>query len=129
MPESTASCTTYWIDGISMMGKSSFGTALVAGRKRVPKPATGMTAFLSFMQKLRSLLDESPRFFFLNLLVRLAVDAERRHGTRFETFDADIVSTFLANPVLALVKASQRLLNLEDEFTFTIANTQHGIPV
>lgn len=31
--------------GLSMIGNSSFGIALVAGRKRVPKPATGNTAF------------------------------------------------------------------------------------
>src|SRR6266480_7665054 len=37
------------MEGISMIGKNSLGTALVAGRKRVPKPATGMTAFLSFI--------------------------------------------------------------------------------
>ena len=30
--------------GVSMIGSSSFGTALVAGRKRVPIPAAGMTA-------------------------------------------------------------------------------------
>jgi hypothetical protein len=30
--------------GVSMIGNSSFGTALVAGRNLVPNPAAGMTA-------------------------------------------------------------------------------------
>ena len=33
------------IPGVPTTGKSSFGTALVAGRKRVPQPAAGKTAF------------------------------------------------------------------------------------
>ncbi|KLS42082.1 hypothetical protein M689_06640 [Neisseria gonorrhoeae SK23020] len=44
-PASTASSTAYWISGLSTMGSISFGLALVAGRKRVPIPATGKTAF------------------------------------------------------------------------------------
>ncbi len=43
-PAATASATMYWMVGMSTMGRSSFGTALVAGRKRVPSPAAGMTA-------------------------------------------------------------------------------------
>jgi hypothetical protein len=31
--------------GLSTTGTSSFGTALVNGRNRVPKPAAGITAF------------------------------------------------------------------------------------
>jgi len=46
MPEATASSTTYWITGLSMMGSISLGMALVAGKKRVPKPATGKTALV-----------------------------------------------------------------------------------
>ena len=48
IPESMASCTMYCIVGVSTMGNISFGCALVAGKKRVPKPAAGMTAFLTF---------------------------------------------------------------------------------
>src|SRR5215472_1043407 len=33
------------MSGLSTMGSISFGIALVAGRKRVPNPATGKTAF------------------------------------------------------------------------------------
>src|SRR5450432_2284792 len=44
MPEATASSTTYWISGLSTSGSISFGDALVAGRKRVPRPAAGKTA-------------------------------------------------------------------------------------
>src|SRR5690348_2331907 len=35
--------------GRSRIGSSSFGTALAAGSMRVPKPATGMTAFFTLM--------------------------------------------------------------------------------
>ncbi|TWH71510.1 hypothetical protein JD78_00005 [Modestobacter roseus] len=36
----------YWTAGRSTTGSSSLGTDLVAGRNRVPIPATGMTAFV-----------------------------------------------------------------------------------
>src|SRR3954462_14939999 len=45
IPAATASSTAYWITGLSTSGSSSFGCALVAGRKRVPQPAAGKTAF------------------------------------------------------------------------------------
>src|SRR5271163_5325080 len=44
MPEATHSSTTYWIRGLSTSGSISLGMALVAGRKRVPRPAAGNTA-------------------------------------------------------------------------------------
>src|SRR5258708_28334134 len=44
MPALTASSTTYWIAGLSTRGSISLGWAFVAGRKRVPKPAAGITA-------------------------------------------------------------------------------------
>ena len=47
-PEATASSTRYCTTGLSTMGISSLGSTLVAGRKRVPKPATAITAFLIF---------------------------------------------------------------------------------
>src|ERR1700722_18523662 len=43
-PAARASSTAYWISGLSTTGNISFGLALVAGRKRVPRPATGNTA-------------------------------------------------------------------------------------
>ena len=43
-PEATASSTPYWMVGLSTRGSISFGCALVAGRKRVPRPAAGKTA-------------------------------------------------------------------------------------
>src|SRR2546425_10571996 len=43
-PALMASCTAYWMSGLSTTGNISFGLALVAGRKRVPRPATGNTA-------------------------------------------------------------------------------------
>ena len=48
MPAATASSTAYWMSGLSTIGSISFGEALVAGRKRVPRPATGNTAFVTF---------------------------------------------------------------------------------
>src|SRR5262245_38795028 len=45
-PAATASSTAYWISGLSTTGIISLGLALVAGRKRLPKPATGNTAFV-----------------------------------------------------------------------------------
>src|SRR3954463_4559610 len=44
-PALTASSTISWMVGMSTMGSISLGTALVAGRKRVPRPAAGMTTF------------------------------------------------------------------------------------
>src|SRR5512141_1813690 len=46
IPAAAASSTAYWISGLSTMGSISFGLALVAGRNRVPSPATGNTAFV-----------------------------------------------------------------------------------
>ena len=40
--------TTCSIMGRSYTGNNSFGIALVAGSMRVPRPATGITAFLMF---------------------------------------------------------------------------------
>src|SRR5262245_35787604 len=51
-PEATASSTTYWIIGLSTSGSISLGCALVAGRKRVPRPAAGKTALRTFMTSL-----------------------------------------------------------------------------
>src|SRR5919204_2268110 len=47
MPAAAASSNAYWMSGLSTTGIISFGLALVTGRKRLPKPATGNTAFLS----------------------------------------------------------------------------------
>src|ERR1700687_516522 len=44
MPEDTAPSMMYWITGLSTMGSISLGTAFDAGRKRVPRPAAGITA-------------------------------------------------------------------------------------
>src|SRR3990167_1929886 len=48
-PDATASSTTYWIIGLSTSGSISLGWALVAGRKRVPRPAAGNTALRTIM--------------------------------------------------------------------------------
>src|SRR4029079_14323698 len=46
-PAPNASSMISWIAGVSPIGISSLGTALVAGRNRVPAPAAGMTALLT----------------------------------------------------------------------------------
>src|SRR5882724_1402098 len=129
IPASTASCTTYWMDGISTIGKSSFGTVLVAGRKRVPKPATGITAFRSFIEKSRTWLDDPSGFSLFDLLAGLASNAERGYWTCLEALDSDVFSTFFADTVVTVVEPPQRFLNLEDQFTFTVANAQHRVSV
>src|SRR5438105_12086245 len=43
-PACTASSTTYWIAGRSTTGSISLGELFVAGKKRVPRPAAGVTA-------------------------------------------------------------------------------------
>src|SRR6266540_5011316 len=48
----TASSTTYWMAGLSTTGSISFGCDFVAGRNLVPRPAAGITAFLTFIAPL-----------------------------------------------------------------------------
>src|SRR3954469_12645438 len=52
IPACTASSTTYWMAGLSTTGSISLGEAFVAGRNRVPNPAAGTTAFLTFATRL-----------------------------------------------------------------------------
>src|SRR4051794_35562802 len=49
MPAAAASSNAYWMSGLSTTGIISFALALVTGRKPLPKPATGNTAFLSLV--------------------------------------------------------------------------------
>jgi hypothetical protein len=46
MPAAIASSAAYWISGLSTIGAFP-GLAFVAGRKRVPRPATGNTALVT----------------------------------------------------------------------------------
>src|SRR5438132_13982645 len=55
MPELSASSTPYWISGLSTSGSISFGCALVAGKKRVPRPAAGKAALRTFIVLRRQL--------------------------------------------------------------------------
>ena len=48
IPAATHSSTMIWMLGTSTSGNISFGIALVAGRNRVPRPATGNTALRTF---------------------------------------------------------------------------------
>jgi len=49
IPAARASSMAYWISGRSTRVMISFGIDLVAGRKRVPSPATGNTALVIFL--------------------------------------------------------------------------------
>ena len=44
IPALTASSTAYWTNGVDSTGSNALGTRLVTGKKRVPRPATGITA-------------------------------------------------------------------------------------
>ena len=48
IPDLRASSTINWMVGLSTIGNISLAKALVAGKKRVPSPAAGMIAFLTF---------------------------------------------------------------------------------
>src|SRR3989440_1190329 len=48
-PAATASSTIYCNAGLSTIGSISFGMTLLAGKTRVPSPATGNTALRIFM--------------------------------------------------------------------------------
>src|SRR5687767_4122158 len=65
MPAAAASSTAYWIRGLSTIGSISLGLALVTGRKRLPRPATGKTAFLSLAGIELQILQHFREFFFL----------------------------------------------------------------
>src|SRR5882762_9504610 len=64
MPAAAASSTAYWMSGLSTIGSISFGLALVTGRKRLPRPATGKTAFRS-LACMSEILEHLHEFLFL----------------------------------------------------------------
>src|SRR6185312_8212461 len=49
IPAATHSSTMSWMLGTSTSGSISLGIAFVAGRNRVPSPATGSTALRTFV--------------------------------------------------------------------------------
>src|SRR5690242_15168674 len=113
---------------MSTIGNNSFGTVLVAGRNRVPSPATGMTAFLSFMRLFGRASNHPLRFAFLDFLAGFAGDAKRRHRPRFQSSDADFLTALFADPIFAVLEPLQRFLNFENELALAITNAQNGIP-
>src|SRR5512146_2859465 len=66
MPAATASSTAYWISGLSTMGIISLGLALVAGRKRVPIPATANTALVILLISDSSFLQQMQQFLLID---------------------------------------------------------------
>src|SRR5215831_8644972 len=61
MPAAAASSTAYWMSGLSTTGSISLGLALVTGRKRLPRPATGNTALVT----LPDAMDQALQLFFV----------------------------------------------------------------
>src|SRR5258706_12518273 len=57
IPAAAASSTAYWISGLSTIGNISFGLALVTGRNRLPRPATGNTALVTLANAIDQLLE------------------------------------------------------------------------
>src|SRR5574341_2266658 len=146
-PALTASATMCWIVGTSTIGSSSFGTALVAGRKRVPSPAAGMTALRILdmagnLARPTGLRKEngasrppgsvrgfphglSAALFLLRL--DLAVDAERGHGARLEPRRRDRLPAALARPEGPLLQPVQRRLDLRRAPPVAIAQPQRPV--
>src|SRR5258706_14303801 len=56
MPLRASSSTTYWTMGLRPTGSISLGCDLVAGKSRVPSPATGTTAISISLMSLFSTL-------------------------------------------------------------------------
>src|SRR6185369_477909 len=123
-PESNASSMTYWIAGVSTIGSISFGIVLVAGRSRVPKPATGMTAFFTF-----NAMSKRPAFFLAHLLGRFTLDAQRRDRPRLEPGGPDHLAALLAHAVAAVFEAPERLVDLGDQLALAVADAQREVAV
>src|ERR1700684_4680380 len=73
--------------GLSTSGSISLGWALVAGRKRVPRPAAGNTALPTFMGMGRSLFVRRRRLLLAQIGAGIIVTG-RTCGWRFLTFTA-----------------------------------------
>ncbi|MBF8254821.1 MAG: hypothetical protein HW373_1516 [Deltaproteobacteria bacterium] len=64
-----------------------------------------------------------------DLLPRLAFDAERGYRPGLETFDANLLTAFFADAILAGVEALQSFLHFENQFTFAVADEQDRIAI
>lgn len=102
-----------------MIGKSSLGTVFVAGRKRVPKPATGITAFLIFI--FSESISDPFGFSLGDFLVGLAIDTEGRHRASLEAFNADLFAALFTDAEFAGFQSLQSLLDLENQLSLAIA--------
>src|SRR5512146_1715285 len=85
-PAASASSTAYWMSGLSTTGSISLGEAFVAGRKRVPRPATGNTALVILVMR-GSPLDHLDELFFvqdLHVEFTRLVELRSRFGARHD---------------------------------------------
>src|ERR1700722_4624376 len=81
-PAATASSTPYWIRGLSTRQSISFGIALVAGRKRVPRPAAGNTALRILWGVLFCVMDSLDAVSLLKILAGRCESLDSTVGER-----------------------------------------------
>src|SRR5205809_967828 len=144
MPAAAASSTAYWMSGLSTTGIISLGLALVTGRKRLPTPATGNTAFLSLV------ISAPQDFAQLRLIdhqhaeaLRLHELVDRLHQLRADAFEGHLAHGLAALAALAillphrlLVCHQRRPIGLEEclqraevageELRHLLAHTRHA---
>src|SRR5206468_4129564 len=78
IPFETSSSTTYWTMGLRPTGSISLGCDLVAGSRRVPRPATGTTAISMSMR------------FCLSCLVNSRFESSEHLHRRFVVIGQDL---------------------------------------
>src|ERR1700687_4008680 len=107
VPEATASSTPYWMIGLSTSGSISLGWALVAGRTRVPRPATGNTALRTMDATLTIVAEARPAREYTMKAEAPVLDSNyiRDH--------VEAVRTGLRNRGLDLDKALEQIATLE----------------
>jgi hypothetical protein len=62
-------------------------------------------------------------------LIRLTLDAEGGHRTRFEPIDTDRTTTTLAHAVRAITDAAHRVVDLVQQFALAVSDPQFGVAV
>src|SRR5215472_8176692 len=83
IPAARASSIAYWISGLSTTGSISLAVALVAGRNRVPRPATGRTALRNGLITMSSLVPWKEEATAGGNVALAAGDAATRRGETY----------------------------------------------
>ncbi len=101
---SSASSTTYWMTGLSSTGSISLGVHLVPGRKRVPRPAAGMIAFMLFKDPFAGA--EAPRACGTAAADQIAIPKHLTAGTicryKAETILQQVNANYCSNGAILL---------------------------